>query len=164
MSAVAFAAPGCGDDEGRQIPAAQSTALRDQLQTIKRQIATDPCISDASLTQLESEVAALPRDLDEDVRQTLEEGIERLRTLVNQECADQPEPEEEQTGTEEETTPTETTETETDTSPTDTTPPEPEPEPEPEEDGDEEPPGGGEEPGSGGIGPGAERRGKKGRK
>lgn len=156
--AATIALAGCGDDEGPQIPAQDSTALRDQLQAIKRQVATDPCISDASLTQLDGLVASLPENLDEDVRQTLEDGVERLRGRVDQECAGRPE-EPEQTDTEEETTPTDTTPTETTALPTE--------EPPPTDTGPEEPddgqgvPGGGEDPGSGGTGPGAEKRGKR---
>jgi hypothetical protein len=161
--AATVALAGCGDDEGPQISQAQSSQLRAQLQQIKREVASDPCISDASLTTLEGQVDALPQDLDEDVRQSLEDGVERLRELVDQECADRPEePEEQQTETEE-TTPTETTPTETEPPPTETAPPtDTAPEVPEEEDGGL--PGGGGDPGSGGIGPGAEKQGKRDRK
>jgi hypothetical protein len=155
MSAVALSAAGCGDDEGPQIPAQQSTALRDSLQQIKREVARDPCVSEASLTGLKGQIEALPDDLDEDVRQTLEDGVARLDELVTEECLDRPEPEEEQTDTEQETTPVVPTEPETDTTETEPIPTEPDEEPDPDGDGgDEGLPGG--EPGSGGIGPGEE--------
>jgi hypothetical protein len=158
--AATIALAGCGDEEGPQISQTQSSQLRGQLQQIKREVASDPCISDASLATLEGQVDALPQDLDEDVRQSLEDGVERLRELVDQECADRPEPEEEQTETEEETTPTETTPTETAPPPTETAPPTDTAPEEPEEE-DGGLPGGGGEPGSGGIGPGADKRGER---
>jgi hypothetical protein len=156
--AATIALAGCGDEEGPQIPEDQSNALRGQLQDIKRQVETGEACT-VSLSELQLQVGRLPRNLDEDVRQSVEDGVEHLTGLVNEECEQMPQ-QPEQTDTEEETTPTETVPPETTPPETEELPPPTETAPEEEDGGGEGLPGGGEGPGSGGIGPGAEKRGR----
>jgi hypothetical protein len=144
LAAAALAA-GCGDDEGRQIPRDEARALISRLQEADRRLSQDPPVcgdlAEDTIPALEQQAAALPDDVDSDVRQTLEDGIAHLRDQIEAECAERREQEEdttETTDTTDETT-TETTETappttettetapptDTDTTPTDTTPTEP---------------------------------------
>lgn len=121
--ALAGAAAGCGgDDEGEPIPAQQAEPMLDQLDNIERQVAAGNCGSaEFQVTgdgELQDKVAALPDDVDADVRSALEDGVDRLLDLVEEQCG---EDEEERTDTEEtDTQETETQETETETQPTET--------------------------------------------
>ena len=164
---AAMAVAGCGDEEGNQIPSDQSRALREALGDVKGALREPDCnaLRDTLVPAVETQVQNLPDDIDEDVRQTLQNAIEELRSLVADECAEATEPE----PTTPETTPAPApTEPETTPAPPPTTPEEPEEEEEEEEPPpDEVPPldggdGQGDGNGSGGTqGPGGgEKRGK----
>jgi hypothetical protein len=132
---------GCGGDDepkGKGIPADAVAALDERLDEIQRRFndAVDhdnpgACedIERDSVKNIQATVANLPSDVDPDIRQALEDGIQRLRELAQEGCSGV-EPVETETTPEEtvteETTPTETetTPTETETTPPETTPPE----------------------------------------
>jgi hypothetical protein len=131
-----LAAAGCGsDDEGAPIPAESAALLQNQLNSVESRIngslgACDDVTEepgDPNTTQVQRAIDGLPGDVDQDVRDALQGGFDRLFELVEQRCA---ELREEQTDTETtpETTPETDTETETDTTDTtDTLPTETEP-------------------------------------
>jgi cell division septation protein DedD len=138
-----LAAAGCGsDDEGASIPAAQAAELELRLDEVQRrfEFGDGACddIQNDSRPGIEEVLGTLPEDVDEDVRQALEDGFDRLFDLSSEQCDEDkgqetesepvpvvPEPEPTPTETETVPTETETTPTETET--------ETEPEPEPEE-------------------------------
>jgi hypothetical protein len=162
---AAMAVAGCGDEEGNQIPSDQSRALREALGDVKGALREPDCnaLRDTLVPAVETQVQNLPDDIDEDVRQTLQNAIEELRSLVADECAEATEPE----PTPETTPAPAPTEPETTPAPPPTTPEEPEEEEEEEPPPDEVPPldggdGQGDGNGSGGTqGPGGgEKRGK----
>lgn len=153
-----LAVAGCGsDDEGAPIPEQSAAALEQQLGVIQARIedgSVGACedvsgSADSSNTQgVEDVLNALPGDLEQDLRDALAQGFDRLFELVDQRCRELSEGAGETTDTQTETTEpapdpiiteTETTPTETDTTPTETTeePPPPtettEPAPAPEE-------------------------------
>ena len=136
---LALVATGCGDDEGPQIPRDQAAELISSLREANRRVRQDPPVcgdlADDSLPKLEEQAANLPEETDEGVRETVQDGIDHLRSLIEAECAArQDEPEETTTTTtEEEPPPPTTTEEEpppTTTTPPETTPPETTPPPE----------------------------------
>ncbi len=146
-----LAAAGCGsDEEGAPIPADSAAALENQLNGVQGRIDAGPeaCADvtgsrDPNTSVVTRLIEDLPEDVDEDVRQALTDGFERLWSLVDDRCeelrseAEQAEPEPEPVIPEPEPTPTETNTVPTDTNTnTNTTPTETEPEPEPE--GEEE--------------------------
>jgi hypothetical protein len=126
--AVLALATGCGaDDEGDPIPSEQASALLAQLGSVSDRIAngsSGACRDvltgeDNNLDQVQATIDSLPQDVDEDVRDALQQSFDHLFDLVGQECRDL---EEEEAQTEPDTT---TTEPETDTEPeTVTVPPE----------------------------------------
>jgi outer membrane biosynthesis protein TonB len=176
-----LAAAGCGsDDEGEPIPAESAALLQSQLDNIEARIqngsvgACEDVLGgprDPNTEPVEQAISDLPDNVSEDVRSGLQDGFDRLFTLVEERCADlreqaesqqepaEPEPEPEpapppetvtvpppETETETETTPP--PETETTPSPeTETLPPAEEPSEE-ESDGDS---GGGAGTGAGGV-------------
>jgi hypothetical protein len=116
--------PGCGDDnEGRPIPASQANRLIAAIQAADQYSADGRCrrartkVRDARFL-----LSRVPNSVDKDVRQGLEDGLDRLDSLIAGECQA---PEK----TETETTPTETETTQTETTPTETTPTETETQP-----------------------------------
>jgi hypothetical protein len=152
---VCLLAAGCGsDDEGEPIPADSSAALQDQLDNIQARIdngsvgACEDILSGPrgpNLDAVEQAISGLPSDVSEDVRSGLEQGFDRLFTLVEDRCTDLREEAEAQQPpeTEAEPEPVAPPETVTETVPppeTETLPP---PETEtvpPPETGEEEPP------------------------
>jgi hypothetical protein len=135
VALLALAAAGCGgDDEGAQIPRDQASTLLSRLREADRRINQDPPVcgdlSDDTLPALEDEAANLPEETDEDVKKTVQDGIDHLRSLIDAECAASREErqQEETTTTEEEPPPTTTEEepppttTEQDPPPTQTPP------------------------------------------
>jgi hypothetical protein len=122
-----LAAAGCGEDEPK-IPRDEAAELRAALLEAQRRLDPLRCgdLEQESLPKLEDRVAQLPED--SDVRNTLEDGVDHLRTLIEAECTARDEEEQDTTTTTEpETTPPETTEPETtepETTPPETTPPE----------------------------------------
>jgi len=154
---VALAVAGCGDEEGKQIPADQAAELQARLGEVKRRLDPLRCgdLREDSLPAIAAQIAALPGDLDGDVRQSLEDGFEELQNLVDSECAEPTEP----PPTETETTPTtpeQTAPEEEPTVPEEPTEPEEPPEAPPPQDEGDGGEGNGRGGGSGGTpGPGA---------
>ena len=161
-----FAAAGCGSDDetkGDPIPAQQAAELQNRLDETEARLANGSVgacqdILDDTMPEVTRILSGLPRSVDVDVRNALEESFDNLWNLVDSECQDlkPDEPVQTETETEPEPTPTETQPetTETIRPPTDTTTaPEEAPLP---NDGDGE--NGGEIPengNGGGVGPGA---------
>lgn len=149
----ALLAAGCGADEeeGEPIPAGDAQALLTQLDQTQQLVDDGTCrgarFQVTGDGQLEDKVAALPEDVNPDVRQALEDGLDRLGDLIDQECGEDEEPETDTTETEPEV-PTETQEpeedddeeTETEPPPTETEPPPTETQPPPTETVPEVPP------------------------
>ena len=163
LAALAFAGCGGEEEEGPQIPRGDASALINRLEEAQRRSDPFRCndLRKDTLPALERQLAALPENVDPDVRSTVEDGIAHLSRLVDEEC-------ELGQQTETETTPTAPSETPTTPPPTETEPeettpapttPEPAPEPEPEA------PGGGGTPapddGSGGAAVPGTGNGKK---
>jgi hypothetical protein len=161
-----LAAAGCGSDDetqGDPIPAQQAAELQNRLDETEARLANGSVgackdILDDTMPEVTKILSGLPRSVDVDVRNALEESFDNLWNLVDSECQDlkPDEPVQTETETEPEPTPTETQPetTETIPPPTDTTTaPEEAPLP---NDGDGE--NGGEIPengNGGGVGPGA---------
>ncbi len=132
LAAVAIVVAGCGADEepeGKGIPPEAVAALESRLDEIQRRFddATEngnvgACndIQSDSFKAVAATVSQLPEDVDPEVRDTLEAGIQRLQELTEEGCADVEPPETDTTPTE--TAPPETTPEETETTPTETTP------------------------------------------
>ena len=165
-----LAVAGCGgDDEGDPIPAQAAQALQAELDRVQarlddgssgacRDILEAPEDRGSNLEAVQSQIEALPGDVDPDVRSALEESFARLWELVESECDQRAQQEQEaQPDPEPEPEPepdpvvTETETTETVPPPEEEVPPD-EQELPPEGDGDNE----GEIPGDpgGGVGPG----------
>jgi hypothetical protein len=143
-------AAGCGGDEGRPIPASTARDIVARLDEVERRVAANACndVRSDSLPALEQQVAGLPGGVDPNVRSTLENGLGRLRELVEAECV------EPQTQPPVDTIP--------DIAPAEPEPtPTPEPQPEPQPDQNPQPGGGGDGDGSGsdGGGSGSDGRG-----
>jgi hypothetical protein len=120
---------GCGGAD-EPIPAASAQALVRDLDTVEKRVRAGECgRARASLRRLDRTTAALPEDVESDVRATLADGVDRLAGLVRTQCRQkQPEP-------------VVQPEPEPIAPPVETTPePIPEPEPEPEEPPAEEKP------------------------
>jgi hypothetical protein len=128
---LALVAAGCGGDEGPQIPRDEARNIVRRLQEADRRLNQDPPVcgdlSEDSIPALEDQVANLPEETDEGIKETLRDGVDHLRSLVEAECAARDEePDTETTTTEEEPPPeTQTQPPETQTQPpeTQTTPP-----------------------------------------
>jgi len=172
--AACLVAAGCGsDEEGAGIPPDAAAAFQRQLDSIQArfEFGGGACGDigggdEPNTTAVQQTLDGLPDDVDQDVRDALLQGFDRLFQLVEEQC--------EQTQTETETepapapepVPTETTETTP--PPTETTPPpteteEPPPvdtETEPAPDEDDDGPGG--EGGSGESGQGGDAQGVQG--
>jgi hypothetical protein len=170
LIALALAAPlaaGCGGDDeqnGEPIPAESAAALERQLDSIQNRLDAGggACAditgnADPNTTAVESVINSLPKDVDPDVRDSLEQSFDHLFQLVEDQC-------DVEAG--QDTAPETAAPPETDTQTTETLPPQeeegdegegeeetppPEEETQPEEVPTEEvPPGqGGDEPGQG---------------
>jgi hypothetical protein len=172
--ALALAAAGCGEDK-KQIPRDDARGLEVVLRTAERQSEAGACqtLVRNTIPSLERRVQALPARTDEDVVDSLTDGISNLRNLAVAECTSQERDETDTETTETESEPT-TTESEPPPAPEpDTnTDPQTEPEPTPPDDGTEPPPDDGTDPppddggnGSGGvIPPGQEKKLGKGKR
>ncbi len=124
---VCLAAAGCGsDEEGAPIPAESAAVLQNQLNSVESRIngslgacedVTEP--GDPNTTPVQDAIDGLPGDVDQDVRDALQQGFDRLFELVEQRCAERQE--ETDTETTPEPAPETDTETETETDTTDTT-------------------------------------------
>ena len=135
IALAAGLAAGCGSEEerGAPIPTQQAAELGKRLDSIQGRFdfGGGACADIAEDEQLvDQTVAALPQNVDPDVRQALQDGFDRLFTLTADQCDEQ---QGQETTTEEQPTETETQPTETETQPTETEPPPTETEPPPTE-------------------------------
>ena len=175
--AACLLAAGCGsDDEGAGIPPDAASALQRQLESIQGrfEFGGAACADitdgeDPNTTAVQRTLDGLPGDVDQDVRDALVQGFDRLFQLVEEQCEEPRTDTETQTTPEPEPVPTDTTDTtETEPPPTETEPPPTETEeppttetettPAPDEDGD----GSGGEGGSGEGGQGGDAGGLQG--
>jgi len=130
---LALVAAGCGGEEGPQIPRDEARSIVRRLQEADRRLSQDPPVcndlSEDTIPALEDQAANLPEETDADVRETVQDGIGHLRSLIEAECAArEEEPEETTTTTTEEEPPVEEEEepppdTQTQPPDTQTTPP-----------------------------------------
>jgi hypothetical protein len=121
--AAALAVGGCGSDdtEGPGVPAASVQAIDSQLDELMRRVdvrITGACrdAQEQNIPDLESQVLRLPDDTDPEIRQALSESIDRLKSLLDDECTDvakQEERERQNTETTETVPPETNTQTET---------------------------------------------------
>jgi hypothetical protein len=110
-TAAALGLAGCADSEPEpSIPLESAQVLVGTLQEIQANVDVGSCIAaESSVEELKSEIGELPSDVNDDLRQGLENGADQLGILIRD--PDQCErPEEEQTTTEETTTEETTTE------------------------------------------------------
>jgi hypothetical protein len=115
---VLLALAGCGSSgsSGSPIPATQAERMIALLQKADSQASAGTCEgAQAKVRETQGILATLPKSVDADLRRELANGMDRLLTLIADQCQ-RPQP---STTT---TTPTETTTTPTTTTPTDTTP------------------------------------------
>jgi hypothetical protein len=116
---LAAALAGCGGGgDGGSIPSADADRLVTQLDQVTERATNGSCNSARfQIGELEQKVGALPRSVDSDVRQKLNEGLDNLRNLVDDQCQERETPTTDTT----DTTPTTTETTPTETQPTETT-------------------------------------------
>jgi hypothetical protein len=118
--ALALAAPlaGCGKDKPK-IPRADARELVTLLEQAQRRAEKNPCgvsLTQLTLPELQSRVAALPSRTDSDIRVTLRDGVDQLRELVAAQCAQEKPKKPKETTTEStESQPSTQTDTTTDT-------------------------------------------------
>jgi hypothetical protein len=129
LLAGCLVAAGCGsDEEGAPIPANSAAALQSRLQSIQNRIdngSVGACedvtgTRDPDTTPVQQTIDGLPDDVDQDVRDALQQGFDRLFELVDERCAEL----QDETDTDTNTTPVEppATDTETETTTTETVP------------------------------------------
>jgi outer membrane biosynthesis protein TonB len=161
-AAAVLAIAGCGKDKNAPIPGGQAAYLVAQLDQVESRVATGDCVAvkRGTLKRIDKRVAALPDDVDPDVRSDVESAVDNLKGLVEDQCQPKPKPEPEPTQPQQ-TTPPETT-------PPETTPPETTPT-QPEKPKEQKPKEKKPEEGSGGLpvpkgetGTGGAKKGKKG--
>lgn len=140
-AAFALVVAGCGDSEeprGEKLPPEVSQQLLQQLDSVSDRVAAGvsgacddiyaSAADDGNIEPIDAALASVPTSVDPEIRSALEQSVERLKQLVDEECAQinadeqdgQDTITEETTPTETETTETETTPTETETAPTET--------------------------------------------
>jgi hypothetical protein len=167
-----LAAAGCGsDDEGDPIPTESASVLQEQLDNVQSRIdngsvgACEDILSGPrgpNVDSVNQAIAQLPDGVDQDVRSALQDGFDRLFSLVEQRCTElrdeteseqqQETPEEPPVVTETETVPPPETDTETVPPPETDTETAPPPETDPTTPPAEEPPSDeGDEDGGGGV-------------
>jgi hypothetical protein len=133
---AALAAAGCGGDdepEGELLPSETSQSLLAQLDSVGDRVASGfagacddiyaPEDEGGNIAAIDAELAAIPSDVDPEIRSALEQSVERLTQLVDSECdAIRDAEQDEQEVLPEEEEPVETAPEETETTPTETTP------------------------------------------
>ena len=100
LAAVAIVAAGCGggdEPKGKGIPAESVAALQGRLDEIQRRFddATDETPNVGACNDIRSDsfkavattVSQLPDDVDPEIRDTLEAGLQRLQELTEEGCA-----------------------------------------------------------------------------
>jgi hypothetical protein len=119
-----LAAAGCGsDDEGDPIPADSAATLQSQLDAVQARLdngtvgACDDILSGPrgpNVDAVDQAISQMPNGVDEDVRSALEDGFDRLFSLVEERCselrseAESQQQQQPETDTETETVPPET--------------------------------------------------------
>jgi cell division septation protein DedD len=91
LLAVAAGFAGCGSS-GKKIPSSNATDLIARLNEAKLRSSGKPdCngLTSDTIPALQAGVAALPPKTDKDIRDTLREGIDNLRNLVQAKCSQQ---------------------------------------------------------------------------
>ena len=81
---------GCGsDDGGRPIPTGLSEKISGELDLVQRRVETVACndLPEESYRDLERLMAQIPENVDPDVRDALRDGVNDLRGLADEECA-----------------------------------------------------------------------------
>lgn len=141
LGGIALAGVGCGQDEGRKIPASSARQIVAQLDEVESGAAGGACskVRNDSLPSLRREIEDLPENVEEDVRTTLDDGLGRLQELVRAECVEPAPAPEPITPT---PTPTPQPEPEPTPAPEPTPEPDPTPKPEPTPEPDPTPDGG----------------------
>jgi hypothetical protein len=128
---LALLAAGCGsDNEGKDIPRSSVAGLETSLDSIRDRMEAGPAAckeitegGDTNVSKVQSQIDALPSDVDKDVKSALQDSFDHLFELVRDEC-DKTQTDTNTTTTEETAPPaTETTPPETETTQTQTTPP-----------------------------------------
>ena len=132
---LALAVAGCGESEepkGEKLPPAVTQELLQQLESVGDRVAAGvagacddiyaSAADDGNIEPIDAALASVPASVDPEIRSALKQSVERLKQLVDEECAQigAAEQDEQGTVTEEETTPAETETTETETVPTET--------------------------------------------
>jgi hypothetical protein len=135
LAAIGLAVAGCGDSDepkGEKLPPAVTQELLPQLESVGDRVAAgvsgacDDIYASAddggNIEPIDAALSSIPSGVDPEIRTALEQSVERLKQLVDEECAEigAAEQDEPDTVTEEETTPTETETVETETVPTET--------------------------------------------
>jgi len=118
-----LAAAGCGsDDEGDPIPADSAATLQSQLDAVQARLdngtvgACDDILSGPrgpNVDAVDQAISQMPNGVDEDVRSALEDGFDRLFSLVEERCSElrseaESQQQQPETDTETETVPPET--------------------------------------------------------
>jgi len=139
LAGIAVTGAGCGQDEGRPIPTGAARDLVARFDEVKRRVDARACndVREDSLPAIQKEIDGLPANVDKDVRSTLEDGVGRLKELIEADCVEPPK-----------------------AAPQETTTPEPDPEPTPTPEPD---PGGGGSNGGGNGGGGGDSGGGNGK-
>lgn len=99
VGAVLLVSAGCGsdDDKGEPLPGDAVAMLERRLDEVERRFRdgtetnnVGACndIETDSYTAIDDTVAALPQDVDADVRDALEDGLARLKQLTSEGCSD----------------------------------------------------------------------------
>jgi hypothetical protein len=122
-----LAAAGCGsDDEGDPIPADSAAALQNQLDNIESRLdngsvgACDDILSGPrgpNVDAVNQSISELPDGVDQDVRSALQDGFDKLFSLVDERCNELRQDAEAQQDTDTNEEPPVVTETETETVP-----------------------------------------------
>jgi hypothetical protein len=86
IASVAVALAGCGSQK-RTIPTKQAQSFLQQLDKIGSQFDNSACTgAGAKVAALEAQVRRLPSSVDSTVKRNLEDGVQRLASLVSNQC------------------------------------------------------------------------------
>ena len=113
---LAALAAGCGQDSPRLIPEDRATALVETVDQIESACADeDPIEAQRQVDEARSQITELPRQVDDRLKQNMQEWLDRIQRRIDRDCEPEPEetatPEATETATPPETatpTPTET--------------------------------------------------------
>lgn len=133
LGTAAAGAVACGKEEqGKLLSSSESQELVQDLDRVLSRFDDGECEGAASaLTQAEVDASSMSPEVDEKLRERIDDGLSRLRTLLDKECESTKTKTTDTTPTVTETTPTTTTPTETTQTTETTTSPDTTPEPGP---------------------------------